>query len=263
MSGTLSLTNLAWALTTITQLVLLVYLVRRRLYRSHLFFFTYIVAVTLQSGLMAVTYGIWGFQSYRAWITYWSSQLVLEIARSAAIVEVAWWILSPFTGIWALGRRALVVAAGGVLVYAAVLSKEYYFRFPLNVDRGVGLAGAAVIVTLLLFARYYGLPMNNLERALCMGFCLYSCSCVINDSFYDKWLVSYLNLFSFLSVVAYLASLLIWTGAARAYCETAPARIAVLVPKELHGKLSSELNLRLRLLNEHLDQLINSGSPRS
>jgi hypothetical protein len=34
------------------------------------------------------------------------------------------------------------------------------------------------------------------------------------------------------------------------------------MPKELYGKLSSELNVRLRLLNEHLNQLLNSGAQR-
>ena len=177
-------------------------------------------------------------------------------------MEVARRILCPFSGIWALGRRMLLVATGGVLVYAALLSREYWYKLPLNVDRGVGLAGAAVIVTLLLFARYYGLPMDNLDRSLCIGFCLYSCFTVINDSLLEKWVTSYLNFWSFLGVLTYLASLLLWLGAARAYSETAPARVPVVVPKELYGKLSSELNVRLRLLNDHLNQLLNSGSQR-
>ena len=264
MSDTLNLRNLAWALTTITELILLVYLVRRKLFRSHPVFSAYILGAILQSVLMAATYGIWGYQSYRAWLIFWLSQLVMETARFAAVVEVARRVLFPFSGIWALGRRVLLVATGGVLVYAALLSREYWYKLPLNVDRGVGLAVAAVIVTLLLFARYYGLPMDHLDRSLCIGFCLYSCFCVINDSLYDKWLLGYLNLWSFLGVLTYLASLLIWTGAARAYSATAPApaRDPVIMPKELYGKLSSELNVRLRLLNEHLNQLLNSGAQR-
>ncbi len=176
--------------------------------------------------------------------------------------EVARWILSPFSGIWALGRRVLLAAAGGVLVYAALLSRDYWYSLPLNVDRGVGLAVAAVIVTLLLFARYYGLPMDNLDRSLCVGFCLYSCFTVINDSLLEKWVTSYLSFWNFLGVLTFLASLLLWLAAARAYSKTASAVDPVCVPQELHGKLSSELNVRLRLLNDHLNQLLNSGSQR-
>ncbi len=262
MSETLNLANLAWAVTTIAELILLFYLLRRELFRSHPVFSAYILIAILQTVLVVATYGIWGAHSFRAWLIFWLSQIVVEIARFAAVVEVARRILSPFSGIWALGRRVLLVAAGGVLIYAALLSREYWYKLPLNVDRGVGLAVAAVIVTLLLFARYYGLPMDNLDRSLCMGFCLYSCFCVINDSLFDKWLFAYLNLWSFLGVLTFLASLLLWIGAARAYSETAPARDPVIVPKELYGKLSSELNVRLRLLNEHLNQLMNSGGQR-
>ena len=264
MSETLNLRNLEWALTTITELILVVYLVRRKLFRSHPFFFAYILAVILQSVLMAATYAVWSFQSYRAWVIYWLSQLAVAIVRFAAVIELTRQILSPFSGIWALGRRVLLAAAGGVLLYAALLSREYYYKYPLNVDRGVGLAVAAVIVTLLLFARYYGLPMNNLDRSLCIGFCLYSCFSVINDSLFEKWLLGYLNFFNFLGVLTFLASLFLWLGAARAYSETAPApaRDPVVMPKELYGKLSTELNVRLRLLNEHLSQLLNSGNPR-
>ena len=262
MSETLNLRNVELALTTMTELVLFVYLVRRKLFRSHPVFSVYILIVILQNALMAAAYGVWGYQSFRAWLIAWLSQIVVEIARFAAVVEVARRILSPFFGIWALGRRVLLAAAGSVLVYAALLSREYWFKLPLNVDRGVGLAVAAVIVALLLFARYYGLPMDHLDRSLCLGFCLYSCFCVINDSIYDKWLLGYLNLWSFLGALTFLASLLLWLEAARAYSETAPAQVPVIVPKELYGKLSSELNIRLRLLNEHLNQLLHSGAQR-
>ena len=262
MYEALNLSNAAWALTTITELVLFVYLVRRKLFRSHPFFSAYILAAILQSTLLVAAYSAWGFESRLAWLTGWVSQLVVASARLAAVMEVARRILCPFSGIWALGRRMLLVATGGVLVYAALLSREYWYKLSLNVDRGVGLAGAAVIVTLLLFARYYGLPADNLDRSLCIGFCLYSCFFVINDSLFEKWVNAYLSLWKFLDILTFLASLLLWLGAARAYSETAPARDPVVVPKELHGKLSSELNVRLRLLNEHLNQLLSSGGQR-
>jgi hypothetical protein len=263
MSETLNLPNVAWALSTIAEVALFIYLVRRKLFRSHPLFSTYILLAILQTVLVVATYGIWGSRSFRAWLTFWISQAVVETARFAAIVEVVRRILCPYSGIWALGRRVLLLAVAGVSVYAVLLSREYWYNLSLNVDRGVGLAGAVVIVTLLLFARYYALPTNNLDRSLCMGFCLYSCFIVINDSLLEKWVNSYMNFWSFLGVLTFLASVFIWLGAVRAYSETAPARGPVVIPRELYGKLSSELNVRLRLLNEHLNQLLNSGNPRS
>jgi len=262
MYEALNLSNAAWALTTITELVLFVYLVRRKLFRSHPVFSAYILVAILQSVLLVATYRVWGSRSYETWLIAWLSQFVVVTARFTAVVEVARRILSPFSGIWALGRRVLLLVAAFVLAYAAVLTRVYWFKLALNVDRGVELAIAAVIVTLLLFARYYGLPADNLDRSLCIGFCLYSCFFVINDSLFEKWVNAYLSLWKFLDILTFLASLLLWLGAARAYSETAPARDPVVVPKELYGKLSSELNVRLRLLNDHLNQLLNSGGQR-
>ena len=258
MFEALNLRDLAWALTTTTELVLLVYLLRRKLFRSHPFFSAYILVAILQSILMVVTYAVWGFRGYGVWLIGWLGQLVVVTARFTAVVEVARRILSPFSGIWGLGWRILVAVGACVLVSAAVMSKLYWYRLPLNVDRAVELAIAAVIVALLLFARYYGLPMNNLDRSLCVGFCLYSCFYVINDSLFEKWVNAYAGLWSFLDILTFLASLFLWIGAARAYSELALARDPAIVPKELYGKLSSDLNARLRQLNERLDQVLHS-----
>lgn len=263
MHEALNLRNLEWAFTTITELFLVVCLVRHKLLRSHPVFSTYILIAILQSFLMAATYSIWGFQSHKAWLIFWFGQLIVEIARFAALAEVARQVLSPFSGVWALGRRLLLAVTTGVLVYAALLSKLSWQYWPFNLDRGVGLAGGAVIVALLLFARYYGLPMDNLNRSLCIGFCLYSCFSVINDSLLEKWLYDYANFWNFLGVLTFLASLLIWIGAVRTYPEAVLALHPVVVPKELYGTLSSELNVRLQLLNEQLDQLLHSRDQHS
>src|SRR5271157_4879959 len=116
MPETLNLRNLEWALTTATELILLVYLVRRKLFRSHPFFSAYILIAVLQSALMAATYGIWGVQSYRAWLVFWLSQIAVTIVRFAAVIELTRQILAPFSGVWALGRRVLLAVVAVVVV---------------------------------------------------------------------------------------------------------------------------------------------------
>jgi hypothetical protein len=258
MAETLNLRNVAWALTTIVELIILIYAVRRRVFRSHPFFSAYILIAILQSFLMVGTYGIWGFHSYRAWLIFWLSQLVVIATRFMAVVEVARRLLSSFSGIWALGRRILLIVGAIVLGYAAVLSRVYWYKLALNLDRGVELAIAAVIVALLLFARYYGLPMNSLDRSLCIGFCLYSCFYVMNDTFFERWVNAYAGLWGFLDILTFLASLFLWLGAVRTYSEVAPAKELTVISNELYGKLSSELNARLRQLNERLDHVPHS-----
>ncbi len=263
MMEPLNLGNLEWALTTLTELILLVYLVRRKHFRSHPVFSAYILCAILQSVLMVATYAIWGFQSYNAWLIFWLSQIAMALVRFAAVIELIRHILCPFSGVWALGRRLLLAIVAGVLVYTALLSKQYWRELPLNLDRGAGLAVAAVIVALFLFARYYGLPIGHLDRSLCIGFCLFSCFSVINDSIFERYLFNYLNFWNFLGVLTFLASLLIWIGAARAYLEKVPARELAVVSKEEYGRLSSELNARLRQLNERLDHVQHSEDHHS
>ncbi len=263
MTAALNLGNVEWALTTLAEFILLVYLVRRKHYRTHPVFTTYVLIVILQSALMAMTYAVWGFGSNKAWLLFYLVELGVTLVRFAAVIEVIRHILCPFSGVWALGRRVLLAVVGAVVVYTAVLSREYWQKLPLNLDRGAGLAVAAVIVALFLFARYYGLPVEHLDRSLCIGFCLYSCFTVINDSVFDKYLLNYVNFWNFLGVLIFLASLLIWIGAAHAYPAKAAAREFAFVSKEEYGRLSSELNVRLRQLNERLDKVPHSGDQQS
>jgi hypothetical protein len=65
----------------------------------------------------------------------------------------------------------------------------------------------------------YLLPVHPLDRALAIGFCLYSCFYVINDSIFETLIESYLGFWGFLDVLTFLASLVIWIRAVRIYSE--------------------------------------------
>jgi len=185
------------ALTTITELILLVYLVRRKLFRSHPVFSAYILGAILQSVLMAATYGIWGYQSYRAWLIFWLSQLVMETARFAAVVEVARRVLFPFSGIWALGRRVLLVPPEVSWFTQHCCRREYWYKLPLNVDRGSRTCcrgrdcNAVALCPLLRPA--YGPPGSLVVHRILLVFMFLRHQRLL----YDKWLLGYLNLWSF------------------------------------------------------------------
>lgn len=59
----LNLRDLAWTLTTLLEVVLLLYLLRRKLYRSHPAFFIYILTAVLQSAGVALLYRYLGSQA--------------------------------------------------------------------------------------------------------------------------------------------------------------------------------------------------------
>jgi hypothetical protein len=259
----LNLQNFAWALTTVLKVVLLYYLVRRIVYRSHPAFVVYVAATLLQTIVLLFAYRHWGFQRMQSYNIFWGSQGVVVCARWLAIVEIARKILANYAGIQRVADRLLFMVGIGLLAYSVLASESRWQTVVLSMDRGVELSIAAFLVTLFLFARYYRLPMAALERYLAIGFCLYSCLWVINNSLMVRWGASFDNLRNFIETLSFLATLLLWIGAVRAHAEAELVTVPAPVSFETYAKLSLEVNARLHLLNERLIHLQRSKDSRS
>jgi hypothetical protein len=262
MGDPVNLRNFAWALTTMLEVVLLFYLLRRKLYRSHPAFFIYILAVILQSIVMAAANRHWGFQSIQSWNIYWSSQAVVIGARWYAVAEIARKVLADYAGLWGMASRILFALSVCVLVYSFAFSRYRWTLMVLNADRAVELCIGTFIVCMFLFARYYRLPMADPERQLAIGFCLYSFSWVINDSILENWLGSLWDFLNYVNVFAFLASLLLWISAVRKRKETEGVTVPAPVSPETYEKLSLEATARLHLLNERLNHLLRTEDSR-
>ncbi|HXC46925.1 MAG TPA: hypothetical protein VNU20_01440 [Candidatus Sulfotelmatobacter sp.] len=252
----LQLQAAAWALTTALELVLFALFLRRKLGRTYPAFFAYLLSVILQSLTVAALYRTPNLAKLTIWLIAWGTQGVVVLMRSLAIVELNRSVLRRYIGIWALARRLLVGVAVAVLAYDLALSKGNWQWLILNGIRGLELAMAAVIVTMLLFARYYRVQVNHLQRALAVGLCLYSAFYVINYSVLERIVQQYGVLWNFLGMFAFIASLLVWINGANQYAEAEEAAVPPAIPPELYGKLSSEVNSRLILLNRHLIQFL-------
>ncbi len=178
----------------------------------------------------------------------WFSIYVASTIVQSAVVAAAYRVFDvPSMVVWKVAwvANSLLFSKG-----------DWYWIFH-NMERGFELSIGTIIVTLLLFARYYRLPIQRLHSALILGLCLYSVFFVLNYTFLEKHIQELVNFWGFVDILTYLATLLIWLNAVSRYPE--PATQALLViPKELYGKLSSELNLRLHLLNRQLNQLLRS-----
>ena len=252
----LQLQKATWVLTTAIEVVLVVQFVHRKLGRIYPAFFTYLVSVILQSMAVAALYRTPNLNKLTIWVTAWGTQGVVVLMRSLAVVELSRGVLSRYIGIWALARRLLVGVAMAVIAYDLALSKGKWQWLILNGIRGLELAMAAVIVTMLLFARFYRVPVNQLQRALAVGLCLYSAFYVINYSVLEQILQQYAMLWNFLGMFAFIASLLVWTNAVSRYVKAEAAVEPPAITAELYGKLSMEVNARLFLLNRQLIQLL-------
>jgi len=111
-----------------------------------------------------------------------------------------------------------------------------------------------VIVVLFLFTRYYDVRIEQADRSLATGFCLYSCFRALNDTIADRVLYSYSELWNFLGMLAFFASLSLWSWALRKQVTVAAAK-ENLLPLGVYQSLTPEINLRLRGLNEQLGRL--------
>jgi hypothetical protein len=248
----LQLQTAAWALTTALELSLFTQFLRRRLGRIYPLFFAYLLAVILQSASMAVLYRQADIDKLTFWKLAWGIQSLVVTLRALTLVELNRKVLSPYAGIWTLARRLLLGVAAAVIVYDLLLSKGQWQWLIMNGVRGLELAMAAVIVTMLLFARYYRLTVSPLQQGLAVGLCLYSIFYVVNYSILEKVLQQYGGLWNFLGMFAFIASLLVWIGAVRRYTAVEEVTVPRTIPAELYGILSSQVNTRLVLLNRQL-----------
>src|SRR5277367_2951838 len=246
MLDALSLTHTAWFLTSLLEAVLLLFLLQRKLYLTRPAFVAYIVGVLLQSVLALVVYRRWGSDSASVWALMWSSQLLVIAARANAVVEIARRNLAPYTGVLALARRILLFMTFASLAYSLLLSRLNWSLIVVNLDRGIELSIAVGIVTLVLFVRHYGLPMNPLDRALTIGFCLYSCLFVINDSLFERWRASYQTFWNFLNILTFLATLVMWATAVRSAEYPEFSQAPAPADSSVDHQMSAELDLRLR-----------------
>lgn len=109
------------------------------------------------------------------------------------------------------------------------------------------------ILMLFLFAQYYEVEVGPAVRSLAIGFFLYSCILVLNDTILEGWKYSYGTLWHLLGTLSFLASMLLWAwalGKEQREKTTDP----ILLSENAYQVLAPEINFRLKLLNVHLSQ---------
>jgi len=243
--------QMMWAVNAATGVLVLVLLLVRKNFRAYPAFTFYIFANLAQAILLFIAYRRWGFSSSSSWLFAWGTQIVVACARALAVVEVGGHFLSRYPGIWALARRLLLGCAGLVLLYSGLAGRHQWKLALPSADRGLELSIAAVVVGVLLFTRYYNVQVSAADRSLAVGFCLYSCFCVLNNTILEHYLHRYSELWNLLGMLAFLTSLLLWTWALRKpQTETVPEE--TLLSPGIYQTVAPQVNLRLRLLNDQL-----------
>jgi hypothetical protein len=262
MNGIGPVTETLWMATAIIQIVLLYLLIARRSVVDFPAFSAYIFVTLAQSGLLFLAIRGWGFTSSVSWRVGWATQFVVLGARAFAVAELCRCILGRFRGVWVLARGLLAISGVVVLLYALLAANHQPRLLLSTAELGLEMAIAAVIVMLLLFARYYEVPVRPPLRWLAVGLCSYSCISALNDTILERWLARYISLWNIFGMVAFLACLLLWTWVFRkAVSQTLAA--PMLLDPAVYLKIIPEVNWRLRTLNEQLIQFWHLEAPRS
>jgi len=235
-------------------LFLLVLLAVRKNYRAFPAFSFYVLVNLTLGALALLMYRRWGFSSPSSRQIGWGMQGAVICTRALAVAEVCRHLLARYRGIWAMAWRILLACAALVLVYSIVAARHLWELALLAGDRSMELSIAAVVVGVLLFTRYYDVQVSAADRALAVGFCLYSCFCVLNNTILEHYLHRYSELWNLLGMSAFLASLLLWSWALRKpQTEIVPEE--TLLSPAIYQTVVPQVNLRLRSLNDQLSKI--------
>jgi hypothetical protein len=251
MDGNFTFDRLLWSITFLINTALVVLLVYRKNHRVFPFFFIYALLNLLQGVVLFESYRIWGFRSAVSMRVAWSAQGLVTFTRAVAVSEICHRVLAKFRGIWGLAWRLLFAAGAFISFYAWGVSRGSWPFAILNLDRGLELAMTTVIVLLFAFARYYEVGVEPAVQTVAIGFFLYSCLHVLNDTILEAGSHRYATLWNLLGTLSFLASMLLWSCAFR---RTQPATTfeTELMPEDLYRTLAPEIDARLRELNEQL-----------
>lgn len=248
------LQQVVWGANVLAAVILFILVVSRRNYRAFPAFTLYLLTNTALSIWVFIAYKQWGINSNAAWWFAWGMQVIATGARALAVSELCRRILARYVGIWNLAWRILLSCATVLLIYSWVATEYQWKLAVIRAERGLELAIAAVIVGVFVFTRHYGVTVEPTDRWMGVGYCLYSCFSVVNNTLLERYLNRYVPIWNFLEMLAFLASLLLWTWALRKKLPESASSVTLL-PEAVYSTLTPEINVRLESLNENLKRL--------
>ena len=244
-----------WALSIIAQILLFTLLCLCGHFRRLPAFTAYIILNLCQASLLILLYFRVGFAWQTGGLIAWATQGVTLGVKALAVAEVCRHMLRPYRGIWALSRWLLSGAVAAVVLYTVADAGDDLALAVLTVDRGLELAIAVALVSLLLLIRYYAIPVKHAPKAIAVGFCLYSCFVVLNRSILERWLIAYDRYWNGLELLIFILAVLVLAAALR-HPLPASEEEPVLLPAPVSRALSPQIDARLRMLNEKLAEML-------
>ena len=236
------------------QMVVIYYLLSRRLWSVYPGLLAYISVNVLQGCLLLFLYWHWGYRDLRTARVAWGSEILSLSGRAWAIADICRLILGRYRGVWGLAWRLLSALACGLVVYSLASAGLVWDQAVLNANIGLELSAVMVLVALFLFARHYEIVASPAIRTLALGFFVYSSFTILNDKILQIRLGPYVPGWQVFATLPFIGSICLWIWAVRQPVAQAERELAVL-PRDVYYTLTPEMNLRLRALNERLSRL--------
>jgi hypothetical protein len=248
-----------WACSTAAQLTVLLLLLVKKNSRKLPLFTAYTVLNLCQAGFLLVLYSFSGLTPSTVQNLAWDSESITLLAQAFATTEVLGIVLKPYRGIWGLAWRALAATSAFVLTLVIIGSRSSWALAPwFELNRGYHLTFASAVIVCLLLVRYYSIPVSAAYKLILGGFCFYSCTEILINTFLHALLYRsfdvYEPIWQFSTMLSFVIVLVIWAVALRKPLPQEERNL--LSPVGLgYQELSPEINEQLRLLNEKLIRL--------
>jgi hypothetical protein len=250
---------LLWAGSAAAQLLVLVLLVPKRKFRRLPLFTTYAALNLCQIVFLVAVYSASRLTEGAAKDLAWYSECVTLFAQALATTEILKVTLRPYQGIWGLAWRALTFTSTVVLLLVAMATRGSWSAAKwFEINRGYHLTFATAVIACLLLIRYYSIQVPAVYKMILAGFCFYSCTEILINTVLEtvlkKSFGDYQPIWQSATMLSFIVVLFIWAAAL-----WAPLPVEARPPDSpadsMHGRLSPEINERLRELNEKLLRL--------
>ena len=255
-----TLENVAWGLCFPLQVALLCLILARRHYLHYPAFTVYVAGSIAQGISQFEFYSHWGYSTETSRIAAWTVQGVVTLLRCVAVLEVCRHVFAGYRGIWSLIWRVLLFSVPLVIILTLASSTSRLDTRIFYADRAASLAISMVIVAVVLFARFYQVEALEPTRSIAIGFFLFSCFTLINNTVLETLWSAYGGMWAFLGTCAFIACLLVWGWALRK--EPVIVEAPQLIPADVYQELSPEVNRRLSALNDRLRRIDRPKEPR-
>ena len=143
----------------------------RRVWRVLPCFVIYLVVLVVVDATRWIVEYSSGLNSLAYSWTYWMSQPLQILARSAVLVDICRAALRPYSGLWRLAKPLLMVTATVLMAFAAVRTNESnrMVSYILFVQRELEFAIVLSLLALLLLSRYYGVVLDQPLSGIALG----------------------------------------------------------------------------------------------